>query len=85
MSVSGWLELIAQGGFRDIFYGRGGVVFLQGVLRKVVCRTWCFDGENVVECVVKRGVFMVVFSRRKTGTSLKVFSSCAKLLFSCLT
>ena len=34
---------------------RGGVVFLRGVLRKVVCRTWFFDGEIVVDCVVKRG------------------------------
>jgi hypothetical protein len=27
--------------------------FLQGFLRKLGCRTWCFDGEFVVECVVK--------------------------------
>jgi hypothetical protein len=39
--------------------GRGGCedlpdfpLFLRGVLEKVVCRTWFFDGENVVECVV---------------------------------
>ncbi|MEO6807315.1 MAG: hypothetical protein ABI286_13015 [Edaphobacter sp.] len=25
-------------------------VFLQGFLQKVVCRTWSFDGEIVVEC-----------------------------------
>jgi hypothetical protein len=24
-------------------------VFLQGFLRKTVCRTWFFDGENVVD------------------------------------
>ena len=29
---------------------RGGVVFLQGVLRKVGCRTWFFAGEFVVDC-----------------------------------
>ena len=34
---------------------RGGGVFLQGVLRKVGCRTWFFDGEIVVDSVVKRG------------------------------
>jgi hypothetical protein len=27
----------------------GGRVFLQGVLQKVVCRTWFFDGEIVVD------------------------------------
>jgi hypothetical protein len=27
-------------------------LFLGGVLGKAVCRTWCFCGENVVECVV---------------------------------
>jgi hypothetical protein len=29
--------------------------FLRGVLEKVRYMTWCFCGENVVECVVKRG------------------------------
>jgi hypothetical protein len=27
-------------------------LFLRGVLEKVVCRTWLFDGKNVVKCVV---------------------------------
>jgi hypothetical protein len=27
-------------------------LFLRGVLEKVVCRTWLFDGLNVVKCVV---------------------------------
>jgi len=31
---------------------RGFPLFLRGVLRKVVCRTWFFAGENVVNCVV---------------------------------
>jgi hypothetical protein len=33
----------------------GGVAILQGFLRKVVCRTWFFDGEFVVGLVVNRG------------------------------
>jgi hypothetical protein len=28
---------------------------LQGFLQKMRCRTWCFGGEFVVVCVVKRG------------------------------
>jgi hypothetical protein len=27
-------------------------LFLRGVLEKVVRRTWLFDGQNVVKCVV---------------------------------
>jgi hypothetical protein len=30
----------------------GFPLFLRGVLGKVVCRTWLFDGKNVVKCVV---------------------------------
>jgi hypothetical protein len=29
--------------------------FFDGVLEKVGCWTWFFDGEIVVRCVVKRG------------------------------
>jgi hypothetical protein len=35
--------------FRVLFILAGGVAFLQGVLRKAVCRTWFFGGEFVVE------------------------------------
>jgi hypothetical protein len=28
------------------------LAFLQGVGEKVVCQTWSFDGELVVECVL---------------------------------
>jgi hypothetical protein len=31
------------------------LVFLRGVLKRVGVWTWFFDGEDVVECVVKRG------------------------------
>jgi hypothetical protein len=41
----------------------GGLVFLQGVLQKVGGSMWCFCGEVVVDCVVKRGSLMVVFWR----------------------
>jgi hypothetical protein len=36
--------------FWELIFWRGGVAFLQGFLRKVVCRTWFFDGEIVVDC-----------------------------------
>jgi hypothetical protein len=34
---------------RQIFSGRGGLLFLQGFLRKRGAKTWFFDGEIVVE------------------------------------
>jgi hypothetical protein len=36
----------------EVFFFSGVVMFafLQGFLRKTVCRTWFFDGEIVVEC-----------------------------------
>jgi hypothetical protein len=34
------------------FFLAGEGSFLQGVLRKTVCRTWFFDGKFVVKCVV---------------------------------
>ena len=40
------------GDISELFCGDGVLVFLQGFLRKVRRRTWCFDGEFVVECVV---------------------------------
>jgi hypothetical protein len=35
------------------FFGRGGLVFLLGVLAKTGVKTWCSGGEFVVVCVVK--------------------------------
>jgi hypothetical protein len=32
------------------FFWRGGLLFLQGFLRKRGGRSWFFDGEFVVEC-----------------------------------
>src|SRR5271155_464213 len=44
---------MGRGGFPGRFFcWCGGVAFLQGFLRKVVCETWCFGGEFVVNCVV---------------------------------
>jgi hypothetical protein len=37
-------------------------LFLRGVLEKVVCRTWLFDGKNVVNCVVNVDGKQQVFS-----------------------
>jgi hypothetical protein len=34
------------------FFWRGGVAILQGYLQKNGVFVWCFDGENVVDCVV---------------------------------
>jgi hypothetical protein len=50
----------SPGGFRGFFCALWA--FFEGVLGKVVCRTWCFCGENVVECVVN-----VVRKRRFSG------------------
>jgi hypothetical protein len=50
------------------------LVFLRGVLEKVACRTWFFDGEIVVKRVVKRGELMVVFRDEKHATFLTIFS-----------
>jgi hypothetical protein len=39
--------------FSQIFFGWPVCSVLQGILEKTGGRTWCFDGEFVVECVVK--------------------------------
>jgi len=49
-----------------IFFIRGERAFLQGVLQKSGCRTWFFDGNCVVKCVVNVVIFMVISRRRKT-------------------
>jgi hypothetical protein len=36
--------------FGVLIFWRGGSAFLQGVLRKTVCRTWFLGGVIVVEC-----------------------------------
>jgi hypothetical protein len=45
--------------------GVAEAVFLLGVLQKTVCRTWFFDGENVVECCVNVVIWVVSFRLRK--------------------
>jgi hypothetical protein len=35
--------------FGVLIFLRGGVVFLQGVSRKMVCRTWFLRGDFVVD------------------------------------
>jgi hypothetical protein len=42
------------------------VVFV-GFWGKAGRRSWCFDGEFVVNCVVERGELMVVFLRTKNA------------------
>jgi hypothetical protein len=37
----------------QIFFGRGGLVFLLGVLEKTGDKTRCFGGDFVVVCMVK--------------------------------
>jgi hypothetical protein len=37
----------------QIFFGWPVCGVLQGILEKTGGRTWCFDGEFVVKCVVK--------------------------------
>jgi hypothetical protein len=42
--------LVAKnGGGSFLFFGVEVLAFLQGFLRKTVCRTWFFDGKSVVE------------------------------------
>jgi hypothetical protein len=42
-----------SGVFLQIFFGLPVCGVLQGILGKTGGRTWCFDGEFVVKCVVK--------------------------------
>jgi hypothetical protein len=53
------------------FLIRGEGVFLQGVLQKSECRTWFFDGNCVVRCVVIVVFFTVTSMRRKFFIFLK--------------
>jgi hypothetical protein len=52
---------------RDFFWC-GGVVFLQGFLRNRGVLTWFFDGEFVVEGVVKMVCSWSLFRRLKFST-----------------
>jgi hypothetical protein len=57
----------------SVFSWRGGWVFLQGVLKKTGVLLWCFCGENVVECVVKRGALMDGFYPLRFSTFSNYF------------
>jgi hypothetical protein len=46
---------------------------LRGVLEKVMCRTWFFDGENVVNCMVNVVAWQPYFDRRKMRHVFKIF------------
>jgi hypothetical protein len=54
---------MGRGGFRGTYFFWRVVecAFLQGFLRKVVRKTWCFGGEFVVDCVVNVVVWQRVF------------------------
>jgi hypothetical protein len=45
----------------------------RGISRKTVCRTWCFCGEDLVECVANVVILTVVFRRRKTGHPFELY------------
>jgi hypothetical protein len=49
------------------------VRFLLGYFEKMVCRTWCFCGEFVVDCVVNVVKLMVGFCGGKLGHSLRIY------------
>jgi hypothetical protein len=49
--------------------------FFDGVLEKVVCWGWFFDGEIVVRCVVIVVKKTVLFLRRKTCHILEIYFS----------
>jgi hypothetical protein len=53
-------------------------LFLRGVLGKVVCRTWFFCGENVVECVVNVDKKLSFFDGEKWDT---IFEYIFNILF----
>jgi hypothetical protein len=55
------------------YFGDGEGVFLQGFLRKAVCRAWFFRGEVVVNCVVNVVLSHHVFRERKTCHILELF------------
>jgi hypothetical protein len=59
--------------FAVVFFGDGEGVFLQGFLRKAVCRAWFFCGEGVVNCVVNVVLSHHVFGERKTCHGLGLF------------
>jgi hypothetical protein len=48
-------------------------VFLQGFLGKSGCRTWCFDGAVVVECVVKMVRWQSLFEAPKLGHGFEIY------------
>jgi hypothetical protein len=48
-----------------IFFGRGGMAILLGVLQKTGVFMWCFGGENVVICVVNVVRCRPLFERLK--------------------
>jgi hypothetical protein len=55
------------------FFWCGEMRCLQGYFTKTVCRTWCFCGEHVVECVANVVILTVVFRWRKTGHPLELY------------
>jgi hypothetical protein len=55
------------------FFGVVKCGVCRGISRKTVCRTWCFCGEDVVECVANVVILTVVFRRRKTGHPFKLY------------
>jgi hypothetical protein len=52
---------------------RGEWVFLLGVLRNLVCRTWFFGGAFVVECVVNVVFKHPLFGLQKMCQLLKIY------------
>jgi hypothetical protein len=48
-------------------------VFFRGISEKTGVWRWFFDGENVVKCVVYRGVLTAVFPRQKLATFQRYF------------
>jgi hypothetical protein len=54
-------SIVALAGFCPEKIPRGGMWFYKGVLRKTGCRTWFFDGENVVQCCDIVVIWMACF------------------------
>jgi hypothetical protein len=59
--------------FLQFFFAMAVCGVLQGFLGKMGGRTSCFDGEFVVECVVKLASRQPLFEPRKMGQGLWIY------------
>jgi hypothetical protein len=56
-----------------VFFGHGGVAFLQGFLRKMGAQRRYFDGHFAVKCAAKDGELTDTFAARKICQILQLY------------